>query len=351
MENRSDPFLLPGSKETGDVNFLGMPTYETTGAWSYSYIETGEPPFEDGATYTYPPIAVNPTPVGPDPLPGPDPFTITFDLGGDALARLLAFSIDVGNQVQAAFTTVYDVFADGTASDFVVGFAAGFVNTVAIPLPYVEPWQPEPLYGHVDAFNYGQVAGVVAGVATSITVGGVASGVLHAGVVLTKAAWLYEVASTVGGVVTSAFHVHNGKFGLVDALNLALPAAFGVGRLARAVRAPSSCLAGQIEKVYHYTTAEGALGIKQAGQLGFEGRITYLTPNGALSGIQAEIELAFPAGRQITHVVEIAVDMLDESLILLKRRVTANILGRGGGGVEILYNGVIPADLLRIITL
>jgi hypothetical protein len=39
---------------------------------------------------------------------------------------------------------------------------------------------------------------------------------------------------------------------------------------------------------------------------------------------------------------EVSMEALDPSKVSIIRRVTGNMFGRGGGGVEILYEGTIP---------
>ena len=84
-------------------------------------------------------------------------------------------------------------------------------------------------------------------------------------------------------------------------------------------------------------------------QLGLPGRITYLTPQGGLSPIQAQIELALPQKNTATSLFQISTDGLDSSKVLINRRVNGNVFDRGGGGTEILYNGTIPLENVKRI--
>jgi hypothetical protein len=99
-------------------------------------------------------------------------------------------------------------------------------------------------------------------------------------------------------------------------------------------------------KVFSYTDAETAQLIEQS-QLGLPGRTTFLTPNGNLSPLQAQIELALPQKNTASALFEVTTEGLDPSKIILQRRVTGNVYNRGGGGIEILYDGPIPLENVR----
>lgn len=98
---------------------------------------------------------------------------------------------------------------------------------------------------------------------------------------------------------------------------------------------------GAAEKVYHYTD-EATAELIERSQLGLPGRTTYLTPNGNLSPTQAGVELALPQRNTAEAVFEVSTKALDPSKVSRTGRVTGNVLGRGGGGTEILYEGTIP---------
>jgi len=100
--------------------------------------------------------------------------------------------------------------------------------------------------------------------------------------------------------------------------------------------------------LYHYTSTEAAQSISQQGLKVGRSGFSYLTNNGSLSPIQAQIELALPANRALTNsILRIDASGLDPALI---RRVTGNLPGYGaGGGTEFLFNQNIPASLINII--
>jgi hypothetical protein len=101
-------------------------------------------------------------------------------------------------------------------------------------------------------------------------------------------------------------------------------------------------------KVYYYTDAATAKLIQRS-QVGLPSKITYLTSEGNLTPLQAQIELSLPQKNTSEALFEISTEGLDKSKIILQRRVTGNILNRAGGGTEILYNGTIPIEKVRRI--
>jgi RHS repeat-associated protein len=101
-------------------------------------------------------------------------------------------------------------------------------------------------------------------------------------------------------------------------------------------------------KLYSYTD-EATAGLVEKSQLGLPGRTTYLTPEGKLSPIQAQIELALPQKNTAKALFEVNTKALDPSKISNIRRVTGNVFNRGGGGTEILYEGTIPLDAIKRI--
>jgi len=74
-----------------------------------------------------------------------------------------------------------------------------------------------------------------------------------------------------------------------------------------------------------------------------------LTPEGNLSPIQAQIELALPQKNTAKALFEVNAKALDPSKISNARRVTGNVFNRGGGGTEMLYEGTIPLDAIKRI--
>jgi RHS repeat-associated protein len=100
--------------------------------------------------------------------------------------------------------------------------------------------------------------------------------------------------------------------------------------------------------LYHYTSEAAAKSIAESGlKVGKDG-FSYLTNNGSLSPLQAQIELALSANRALpTSILKINVTGLNPTLI---RNVTGNLPGYGaGGGIEFLFDKTIPKNLIQII--
>ncbi len=97
--------------------------------------------------------------------------------------------------------------------------------------------------------------------------------------------------------------------------------------------------------LYHYTSEETAA-LVEGSQLGLEGRTLYLTPKGTLQPLQAGIELALPQTNTASAVFRVPSSALVPVNILRIGPVTGNLLGRGGGGIEILYDGSIPIEFV-----
>ena len=95
--------------------------------------------------------------------------------------------------------------------------------------------------------------------------------------------------------------------------------------------------------LYHYSSEETAALI-EGSQLGVPGRVLYLTPNGGLQPLQAGIDLALPQANTASAVFRVPSTALVPANILRVGPVTGNVLGRAGGGVELLYNGTIPIE-------
>lgn len=103
----------------------------------------------------------------------------------------------------------------------------------------------------------------------------------------------------------------------------------------------AACAVSLPRYVYHYTTEAAAARIELT-QLGRPGSWLYLTPEGAVSPLRAGIDLALPSTNTAEAAFRISSSVLDLSKILRIGPATGNILGRGGGGMEIIYDGTIP---------
>jgi|GEM_PF-197239 len=100
--------------------------------------------------------------------------------------------------------------------------------------------------------------------------------------------------------------------------------------------------------LYHYTSGNAAESILANGlKVGNTSGYSFLTNNGTLSPLQAQIELALPINKALPNtILRINVSGLQPAII---RRVTGNMPGFGaGGGTEYLFNQQIPANLIKI---
>lgn len=82
----------------------------------------------------------------------------------------------------------------------------------------------------------------------------------------------------------------------------------------------------------------------RSGELGRPGHITYLTTEGGLTPLQAQLELALPQKNTGSALLRVSTEGLDPAKFMMQRRVTGNVLSRPGGGMEILYDG--PIDVI-----
>ena len=123
----------------------------------------------------------------------------------------------------------------------------------------------------------------------------------------------------------------------------------GVGALNLAKGAQVATAAkGVPNTLYHYTSKEAAASISKNGlRVGKDG-FSYLTNNGTLKSLQAQIELALPANRALPNsILQINTRGLNPSII---RRVQGNLPGYGaGGGTEFLFKQHIPASAIKIL--
>ncbi len=136
--------------------------------------------------------------------------------------------------------------------------------------------------------------------------------------------------------------------GLVDdAVRGIVGAVRGGSVVAGAARNPPSTL-------YHYTSKEAADNIARQGLMPGRDGFSYLTSQGGLSPIQAQIELALPVNRSLPNaVLKIDAQGLSRAGInpaLGPRQVQGNLPGFGaGGGTELLFDQKIPAQFIQRI--
>ncbi len=107
------------------------------------------------------------------------------------------------------------------------------------------------------------------------------------------------------------------------------------------------------EYLYHYATPGNAEKIMQEGLTVAENRpFLYATNNGALTPMQAQIELALGNNQGLrTSLIQIDVGALRGagiSPIIGPRNVAGGMFG-AGGGIEFLFNQSIPKDFLHLI--
>jgi hypothetical protein len=101
--------------------------------------------------------------------------------------------------------------------------------------------------------------------------------------------------------------------------------------------------------LYHYTRAENVENILQKG-LGYDRPLTWTTPNGGLSPVQAQIELALPPNRgypsALFEIDTARLQQLGINPAVGPQRIMSTPTA-GGGGVEIIFNQPIPASAIR----
>jgi RHS repeat-associated protein len=108
--------------------------------------------------------------------------------------------------------------------------------------------------------------------------------------------------------------------------------------------------AGDAGKLYHYTSANPE-SIMASGLKGGESGNVFLTPNGMLSPLQAQIDLALKPNRGLPeHLFEI--DIQDLSALgynIPKPQLIARMFNMPGGGLEVIISGPIPPSVIRMV--
>ncbi len=89
--------------------------------------------------------------------------------------------------------------------------------------------------------------------------------------------------------------------------------------------------------LFHYTNEAGAAAI-EASQLGRPGGQLFLTNNGGLTPLQAQLELSLPAQSAPRALFAVDSQALSTSNLLRSGRVTGNVFGRPGGGFEFQFS-------------
>ena len=100
------------------------------------------------------------------------------------------------------------------------------------------------------------------------------------------------------------------------------------------------------DELYVYTSRSVASKILEAGRIGrSDTEIVYLTTRGDMPPLRAQLELALPPHNTAEVVFPVLKQWLEPSRVLLIRRVTGNFYNRPGGGIEVLYRGIIKLPL------
>jgi len=103
------------------------------------------------------------------------------------------------------------------------------------------------------------------------------------------------------------------------------------------------------ESLYHYISNSAADDIMKS-QLGItEDSWVYLTPDGAKTAIQAQLDLSLPSDNSAQSLIKIKPNSVYPNNFIIQRTVNGNVYGRPGGGYEFIYKGTIDAKyLLRL---
>ncbi|HKO95406.1 MAG TPA: RHS repeat-associated core domain-containing protein, partial [Pyrinomonadaceae bacterium] len=88
--------------------------------------------------------------------------------------------------------------------------------------------------------------------------------------------------------------------------------------------------------LFHYTD-EASAGLIQGSQLGRPGGQLFLTNNGGLTPLQAQLELSLPAQNSARALFAVDSQVLNTTNLLRSGRVTGNVFGRPGGGFEFQF--------------
>ncbi len=108
--------------------------------------------------------------------------------------------------------------------------------------------------------------------------------------------------------------------------------------------------ASEVEKLYHYTSADPESILRNGLRPGVSGKV-FTTPAGDLSPLQAQIDLALPPNRGLPqHLLEIDVQTLREMGIKIPQgQRIARMYNMPGGGIQVVFPRKIPAAALRLV--
>jgi len=201
----------------------------------------------------------------------------------------------------------------------------------------------------------GITGGVTAGIATGA---GVAAGVARLGV--TSRAATLGTAASVDAAAGAASEAGNawaagrplnfatiGTAGLLGAAGGAAGACLTKLLTRPLIRGNAEAEGGELSAAFHYTRAQNVASIKSKGM--FPG--SYATPNGELSPLQAQVDLALPPNRGLTDAL-LRIDL--EGLRSAGYEIPeATRVGRSfnmpGGGFEMQFPYSIPPEFLKVI--
>lgn len=115
------------------------------------------------------------------------------------------------------------------------------------------------------------------------------------------------------------------------------------------------------ENLYHYTFRQWVDDIEARGLGRNPSGVTFATPNGELSPLQAHIELALTPNsgfREVVVEIDVAAMRAAGYEIPAASRITSTVVGSDGrvysmpgGGTEVVFDYVIPADFLKVVFL
>lgn len=144
----------------------------------------------------------------------------------------------------------------------------------------------------------------------------------------------FSMASLDGGTAAGGLVAGIGRSGATQA------AEQGILRIGQAERSGAQTL-------FYYTDEATAQLINKSGQIGAPGaKEVFLTNNGNLTPLQAQIELALPARNTARAVFAVDAQALPQ--LLRSGRVAGNVFNRAGGGFEFVFNGPVKEGFKRI---
>ena len=171
-------------------------------------------------------------------------------------------------------------------------------------------------------------------------------------------AWEAAKGAVIGGGIDLALQLatNGGNLSCVDWGRVGHAALVGgvtggvLGGLFRSLGLAKGVATARAGKLYHYTSADPEAIASQGLRAGSAGKV-FTTPNGGLSPLQAQLDLALPPTRAIPqHLIEIDVNTLTSLGIDVP---APNLIGRAfnmpGGGLEVVFPHGLPASALTVL--